>query len=89
MELIKPLMEEMLVEPVEKKDVLVMDGERKLYTYGKVLAIGPEVKYVQVGDYIGFAVWGLNHNVINEKKYYFVPEIRGIGLHKIDPSLIV
>lgn len=85
---VQPLFNDILIEPVEKKDVLVMDGEQKFFTYGKVIAIGDEVQKIKVGDYIGFAIWGLMHNEIGGKRYYFVPEMKGINLHKIDSSMI-
>lgn len=87
-EFLKPYFNLMVVEPIEKNDVLIRDEERKYNLFGKVLAIGPKVEEVKVGDYIGFSVWGLTHLDINEKRYYFVPETDGIGLVGIPASWI-
>ncbi len=78
----------MVVEPIEKKEVLIKDNEAKLNLYAKVLAVGPDVKYTQVGDYISFDLWGLTDKEINGKMYYFVSEVEGISLTGIPKSWI-
>lgn len=71
--MIKPFGNQILVEPVEQKQVLV-SRQKSLCEYGKVLAVGSDVKHVKVGDTIGFTVWGLNSLEVEGKKHYFVQE---------------
>lgn len=71
--MIKPFGNQILVEPVEQKQVLVSQ-QKSLCEYGKVLAVGSDVKHVKVGDTIGFTVWGLNSLEVEGKKHYFVQE---------------
>lgn len=73
MDTIKPFGNNILVEPVEKKQVLVSD-QSPLCEYGKVISIGSDVEHIKVGDTIGFTVWGINKLEINDKKYYFIAE---------------
>ena len=47
--MIKPFGNQILVEPVEQKQVLVSQ-QKSLCEYGKVLAVGSDVKHVKVGD---------------------------------------
>ena len=71
--MIKPLFNQLLIKPAEKKQILV--GERKsLYEYGEVTAIGDEVKNIKVGDKVGYVVWGIKDLEIDGIKHYFVPE---------------
>ena len=72
---ITPLFSQLMIEPTEKKQVLVSD-EATLCEYGKVIAVGPDVKNVKVGDVVGFLMWGVNHLDIEGVKYYFVDEDR-------------
>lgn len=81
--MIKPLFSQLQIEPVEKKQTLVSE-EPSLCEYGKVVAIGPDVKCVKVGDTVGFLVWGVNHLEIEGKKYYFVDEDRRFILGVIE-----
>lgn len=68
-----PFGNNLLVEPIEKKQILVSD-RKSLCEYGTVVAIGSDVKTVKVGDTVGYLVWGVNSLQINEKTYYFIPE---------------
>ena len=68
-----PFGDQILIEPFEKKQVLVSE-QRSLSKYGKVIAIGEDVQKVKVGDMIAFIDWGMNSVDINEKKLYFVRE---------------
>lgn len=79
----------MVVQPCETKDTLLMDNEKKFNLYGKVLAVGKDVKEIMVGDYIGFAKWGLSHLDINGTRHYFVPEKENIGLVIVPASWII
>lgn len=67
---IRPFGRNILVEPEKNKAII---GE-SLCQYGKVLAVGEEVKYIKVGDTIGYLTWGLNDITIDDTKYYIVPE---------------
>lgn len=70
---IEPFGNQILVKPVEKKQILVSD-RKTLCEHGEVIAVGDEVKKIKVGDLIGYTVWGLNHLEIDGQKHYFVPE---------------
>lgn len=61
------------VKPFEKAQVLVSD-DGTLSEYGEVVAIGPDVKTIQVGDTVGFSVFGVEKLVIDEEKYFFLEE---------------
>ncbi len=80
---IQPFGNQILVEPIEVKNVLVSQ-QKSLCEYGKVTAIGQDVKHVAVGDTIGFTVWGLNHLEVEGKKYYFIQEDPQFLLGKIE-----
>ncbi len=62
-----------LVKPEVKKQILVSD-QGSLCEYGEVLAIGPEVTRVKVGEKIGFLVFGVNALEVEDTKHYFVPD---------------
>lgn len=68
-----PFGKNMLIEPVEKKQVLVSD-RKSLCEYGKVIAVGNDVKMTKIGDMVGYLIWGISSLEINDKTYYFVPE---------------
>lgn len=70
---IKPFGNNILVKPIEKKQILVSDN-RTLCEYGEVLGVGSEVKEVKEGDKIGFVIWGLNSLEVDGQKHYFVRE---------------
>lgn len=71
--MITPFGNQILVEPIERKQMLVSD-RKSLCEYGTVIAVGDEVEKIKVGTVIGFTKWGLNEIEINGKTYYFVPE---------------
>lgn len=73
MDNVTPYFEYVLIEPVEKKQILVADNA-KLETYGKVVAIGKEVTETQVGDYVAFELWDVKDCSVNDKKLYTVKE---------------
>lgn len=70
---ITPFGDQILVRPVEKKQVLVSD-DGTLNEYGEVVAIGDEVKKIKIGDKIGFSVFGIEKLIIEEEKFYFIRE---------------
>lgn len=70
---ITPFGANVLVLPSEKKQVLLSDMNM-LCEYGTVVAVGSDVKYVKVGQQIGYTIWGVNRLEIEDKKYYFIPE---------------
>jgi co-chaperonin GroES (HSP10) len=73
---ITPISNNIYFEPTKEEKAL---GEYSLCEYGAVLAIGPEVKEVKVGDIISMVKHGINEVEINGKKYYTVRE---------DPSFV-
>ncbi len=70
---IKPFGNRILVKPVERAQVLVGD-EGTLNEYGEVVAIGKDVKEINVGDKVGFSVFGVEKLIIDDSKYYFLQE---------------
>jgi len=74
--LIKPISNNIYFEPTKEEKAL---GDFSLCEYGKVLAIGPDVKEVKVGDTISMVKHGINEVEINGTKYYTVRE---------DPSFV-
>jgi len=71
--MIKPFGNNILVSPIEKKQVLVNE-QAPLCEYGKVDAVGDDVQFIKVGDIIGFTIWGVNSLQVEDEKYYFIPE---------------
>ena len=77
--IIKPLGNQILVEPVEEQSVLLSDN-KSLCLYGEVVAIGKEVNNwwkfwedkIKVGDKIIYEIWGLKSPKINDKDYHFI-----------------
>ena len=72
-----------LVKPIEKKQVLVSQS-KTLCEYGEVVAIGSDVQFVKVGDVIGYTIWGLNSLEIDNEKHYFVQEQSEFILGKLE-----
>lgn len=70
---VNPFGSNILVKPIEKKRVLVSD-QASLCEYGKVVAVGGDVRYIKVGDVVGYTVWGLKHLEVGNDRFYFVPE---------------
>lgn len=70
---IQPFGNQILVEPIEKKQILVTN-QKSLCEYGTVIAIGDEVNKIKVGDTVGYTIWGINSLEIDGKKHYFLPE---------------
>ena len=73
MDNITPFGNQILVKPVEKKQILVSE-QRSLCEYGTAVAVGDEVKKIKVGDTIGYVIWGINSLDIDGTKHYFIPE---------------
>ena len=87
MNTIIPFGKNILVKPIQKKQVLISDVGT-LCEYGEVIAVGDEVSKIKEGDIIGYTVWGINSFVIddgtaNGSKHYFVPESSEFILGKI------
>lgn len=81
---IKPCFNQILIEPVEKKQTLVSD-EKSLCEYGKVIAVGEDVKTIKEGDVIAFLLWGINHLDLEDgKRLYFVSEDPRFILGKLE-----
>lgn len=69
---VNPFGNRILVKPHEHEGIL--RDEASLSEYGEVLAVGPEVKNVKVGDTVGFVVFGVEKLIIGEEKHYFINE---------------
>ena len=74
-EFLEPYADEVCVEPVVKKKILVADTAN-FQTYGKVLAVGPDCKSTKVGDYVAFEIWDNRPVPINDKNYHFISEAK-------------
>jgi len=70
---IKPFGNQILVKPMEKKQLLVSQ-QKNFCDYGTVIAVGDQVEKIKVDDIIGYTVWGMNSLEIDGIKHYFVPE---------------
>ena len=69
----RPYKNNILIEPADKNKV-IGDTQTK-YLYGKVLAVGSEVKDIKAGDTIGFTQWGTNKIVMADgKEHYFIAD---------------
>ena len=84
---IKPYSKNILVEPVVKEQILVAE-KKSLCEYGKVVAIGSEVKDIKVGDIVGYLVLGVSSLEIENKTYYFIPETTDFLLATIENDKI-
>lgn len=70
---IKPFGNRILIRPVSKAQVL-MSETGELSEYGEVIAVGDKVAQIQVGQTVGFSVFGVEKLVIDEEKFYFLQE---------------
>lgn len=70
---IVPFGRRILVKPIERAQILISE-DGTLNEYGEVIAIGPAVVSIKVGDRIGFSVFGVEKLVIDEQKHYFIME---------------
>jgi len=70
---ITPFGNNILVLPTEVKTVVSVKNTSKC-DYGKVIAIGKDVKEIKVGDVIGFVNHGLLALEVDKTKLYFIPE---------------
>jgi co-chaperonin GroES (HSP10) len=71
--LIRPFANQIIVQPTEKKQILVSDN-KNLCLYGKVTCTGSEVKEIKVGDIIIYEMWGLKSPEIDGEKVHFIRE---------------
>lgn len=78
-----PLFNNLIVKPIYKKQVLVSDTP-SLTQIGEVIAVGPEVKFLKVGDKIAFVLWGLNTTELDGEDVFTVPEMGQFILFKIE-----
>lgn len=70
---IRPFGRNILVLPTEVKTVVSVKSTSKC-DYGRVIAIGKDVKEVKVGDVIGFVNHGLLALEVDKTKLFFIPE---------------
>ncbi len=82
---IVPFGDQILIKPVERKQVLVSD-DGALSEYGDVVAVGADCKYIKVGDRLGFSVFGIEKLVIDEQNHYFLRESPEFLLCKIEDN---
>lgn len=79
---IQPISNRIYIQPEVSESVLKLSTPQKKEK-GKVLAVGPDVKEVQVGDYVIFTPWAVDVYEENGEKYYFVSEDPVVILAKI------
>lgn len=70
---IQPFGNRISVKPVVDEQVIT-DESATLNEYGEVIAIGSEVLKIKVGDMVGFSVFGIEKLIVEDEKYYFLPE---------------
>jgi co-chaperonin GroES (HSP10) len=70
---ITPFGNNILVLPTEIKTIVSVKNTSKC-DYGKVIAIGKDVKEIKVGEVIGFVNHGLLALEVEKTKLYFIPE---------------
>ncbi len=70
---ITPFGNNILVKPIEKKQILVAD-KNSLCEYGEIIEVGSQVVYLKKGQIIGYTVWGINSLDIENERCYFIPE---------------
>ena len=69
----QPYKTNILIEPADKNKVI--GNTQTKYLYGKVLAVGSEVKDIKVGDTLGYTMWGTNKIVMADgKEHYFLQD---------------
>ncbi len=85
MDKLQPLFNHILVKPTERTGILHSDRP-SLDANGLVLAVGPDVSIVKVGDRIAFLIWGLNSVEIDGETFYLVPEEASFVLGRINVS---
>jgi len=83
---IKPFGRNILIKPAERKQVLVADTG-SLCEYGEVIAVGDKVETIQVGQKLGFVVWGIQKLDVDGAIYYFIPETSEYILGFIEDEL--
>ena len=68
-----PFGDYLLIQPVEKEQVLVSDQEI-LCTYGKCIAVGNKADKDLLGKTLGYEVWGVKTIEIGKKKHYLISQ---------------
>ena len=68
-----PFGDYLLIEPIEKEQVLVSD-EEILCTYGKCIATGEKADKNLEGKILGYEVWGVKTIEIGDKKHYLISQ---------------
>lgn len=69
---IKPYGNNIIVKPIEKEQIIVGDS-KSLQQYGTVIAVGSDVKDIEVGQTAFYTVWGLKDVEYEGEKVYFMP----------------
>jgi len=85
MKTIIPFGKNILVKPIENKQILVNQGV-SLCEYGEIIALGTDLSdtsVLKVGDIIGYTIFGVNSLEIENEKHYFVPYTSEFILAKI------
>lgn len=70
----EPLFDNVWIEPETQESFLVTPDPTHTENC-KVIAIGPDVKTVKVGDIIATFIFGIKHAERNGKKYYTIREL--------------
>jgi co-chaperonin GroES (HSP10) len=76
-----PFADKIVVEPLEKKGVIVT-GQEDFLEDGKVVDFGKDVDFVKKGDIIHFLSYGCSNFKFENKTYYIVSANNGVILGK-------
>ncbi len=70
----EPLFDNILIE-LEEENTMLPTNDPIFTENGKVVAIGPDVKSIKVGDVIGLFRFGVKTVQRNDKRYHTVREL--------------
>lgn len=63
------------IEILPKSKNKIIGDTSKFYLYGEVVSVGDEVKTIEVGDTIGYTLWGLTDITMEDgTKHYYVQD---------------
>lgn len=78
-----PFGDYLLIEPIEKEQVLVSD-EEIFCTYGKVIGLGEKANEKLLGKTVGYEIWGVKSIEIGARKHYLISQSSDFLLGEIE-----